>query len=96
MTDNKIGKLVERLLVDMMCRPYRWAFGLFFSGFACGILVVVLIHFIWLNTVFQNRIEQELNRQHQVLSKELVYQVYAQRTCVAKWKMTSNCVEWTK
>ena len=80
-------KPIETLLTRMLLCPFRTAFILFAGGFLCGVAAILLIHFIWLHTVFQDRMERELN-------KRLVYQIYQQRTCVAKWKMTRECVEW--
>ena len=81
--------MIESLLMDMMLRPFRTAFVFFAGGFLCGVLAILAVHYAWLHTVFQDRMEREFN-------KRLVYQVYQQRTCVAKWRMTSACVEWTK
>lgn len=80
-------KLIESLLMDMMIRPFRAAFILFAGGFVCGLLAVVIVYFVWLHTVLRGQLERELD-------KRLVYQVYQQRTCVAKWKMTRECVDW--
>lgn len=87
-------KLLEALLMDMMIRPFRAMFILLLTGFLCGVLTIAPIHYIWLNTIFKHRLEQELNKNQKELSKKLVYLIYEQRECVAKWKATSACVEW--
>ena len=86
-------KLIESLAIHISYNPFRWLFGIFVGGFLFGILTVVLIHFIWVKTVFQDQFKDQLERE---LSKKLAYYVYEQRTCVAKWRTTKDCVEWMK
>ena len=75
---------MEGLALYAFQHPIR----LLFMGWVLGMVVATGLHFAWVNTVYRQHLEIQF-------SKRVAYYTYEQNKCVAKWKKTPLCVDWT-